>query len=63
VASYGLGALWYGPLFGKVWQREVGLSEDDLKGVNMAKIFGTTLGLTFIMALGIALFGDLRGWL
>lgn len=63
VVSYGLGALWYGALFGKVWQREVGLSEDDLKGANMAKIFGTTLVLTFIMALGIALFGDLKDWM
>ncbi len=41
----------------------MGLSEDDLKGANMARIFGTTLVLTFIMALGIALFGDLKDWM
>lgn len=63
IASYGLGALWYGPIFGKTWQGEVGLTEDDIKGANMARIFGTTLVLTFIMALGIALFGDLKDWM
>jgi biotin transporter BioY len=63
VAAYGLGALWYGPVFGKVWQKQVGLTEEDIKGANMAQIFGSTLVLTFIMGLGIALFGDLKDWM
>ncbi|KAA3631546.1 MAG: DUF1761 domain-containing protein [Bacteroidetes bacterium] len=63
VAAYGLGALWYGPIFGKTWQKEVGLTEEDMKGANMAQILGTTLVLTFIMGLGIALFGDLKDWM
>ena len=63
VASYGLGAVWYGPVFGKTWQKEVGLKEDDIKGANMGRILGMTLVLTFIMALGIALFGDLKDWM
>jgi hypothetical protein len=47
-ASFLLGGLWYSPLlFGKVWQREAGLSDEKLKQGNMAKIFG----LSFVLAL------------
>lgn len=28
VASFVIGSLWYGPLFGKVWQKAVGFGED-----------------------------------
>jgi len=63
IAAYGLGALWYGPTFGKAWREAVGLTEEDVKGANMAMIFGSTLVLTFIMGLGIALFGDLKDWM
>ena len=48
IASFLLGGLWYSPLlFGKVWQREAGLSDEKLKQGNMAKIFG----LSFVLAL------------
>lgn len=54
VAAYALGALWYSPiLFGKNWQKEVGLSEDDLMGVSMGKMMLKTFIITFIMALGV----------
>ena len=47
-ASFLLGGLWYSPmLFGKAWQREAGLSDEQLKQGNMAKIFG----LSFVLAL------------
>lgn len=56
LASFALGALWYSPiLFSKIWQREVGLSDEDLKGANLAKIFGTCLLLTAVMAFGMAM--------
>jgi len=55
-ASFALGALWYSPLlFSKTWQKEVGLTDEDLKNANMAKIFGTTFILTIVMAFGMAL--------
>ena len=55
VASFGLGALWYSSLlFGKSWQKESGLSDEDLKGANMGKIFGTCFFLTAVMAFGMA---------
>ena len=41
LAFFAVGALWYTVLFGKAWQREVGLSDEQLKtGANMALIFG-----------------------
>lgn len=53
VAAWALGALWYGPLFGKMWQHEVGMTDDDLKGANMPLIFGTSFVLMCIMMFGM----------
>ncbi len=50
VAFWILGAIWYSPvLFSKAWQKEVGMSDDDLKGGNMVMIFGGSLVLMFLM--------------
>ena len=39
IASFILGGLWYSPmLFGKAWQREAGLSDEQLARGNMAMI-------------------------
>jgi hypothetical protein len=55
IASWAVGSLWYSPiLFGKSWQKEVGLSDEDIKGANMVLIFGTSLLLMLVMALGLA---------
>jgi Protein of unknown function (DUF1761) len=57
VASFLLGAVWYSnALFGKVWQREAGVSDEKLKQGNMAKIFGLTLILAFLAAWNFANF-------
>lgn len=54
LAAFALGALWYSPvLFGKIWQKELGISDEKIKQANMIKIFGTSFFLTFIMALGM----------
>jgi hypothetical protein len=37
-----VGFVWYGPLFGKAWMKETGLTEEDLKKGSMVKIFGLT---------------------
>lgn len=51
VASFLLGGIWYSPvLFGKAWQRETGLSDEQLQKGNMAMIFG----LAFLLCLGAA---------
>ena len=45
--AFALGALWYGPLFGKAWMAEQGFVEEDLmRDFNPAKTYGTTALLT-----------------
>ncbi len=57
VVAFILGGLWYSPvLFGKVWQREVGLSDEQLRRGNMASIFGLSLLLSLIAAFVFAMF-------
>ncbi len=56
VSAFVLGGLWYGPLFGKKWQALVGLSDEDVKNANMAKVFGGAFVLTLIAAFVFAMF-------
>jgi len=52
LAFFAVGAIWYSALFGKIWQRELGLSDEQLKsGANMPLIFGLCLLLEFIIVL------------
>lgn len=53
VASFStllVGFVWYGPLFGKIWMKENGFVEEELKQGNMLKIFGLTLLFSFFIA-------------
>ncbi len=50
VAGFGVGGLWYGPLFAKAWQREAGLSDEEIASSNMPLIFGGTFVLNLIGA-------------
>ncbi|BDW81615.1 hypothetical protein MACH24_10530 [Erythrobacter sp. Dej080120_24] len=50
-AFFVVGAIWYGVLFGKAWQRAAGLSDEAVQGGNMALIFG----LTFLFEMLIAM--------
>jgi hypothetical protein len=57
LASFAIGAVWYSPvLFSKVWQREVGISDEKAKSANMSLIFGTTFVLQFLAAFVFAMF-------
>ncbi|MEO8672663.1 MAG: DUF1761 domain-containing protein [Tahibacter sp.] len=57
VSGFVLGGLWYSPLlFGKQWQREVGLSDEQLARGNMPRIFGLSFVLSLIAALVFAMF-------
>lgn len=57
VSTFVVGGLWYSPiLFGKTWQREAGLSDQQLAKSNMVKIFGGALLLSLVAALVFALF-------
>ncbi len=52
--NMGLGALWYGPLFGKPWMEAVGLSLDDIKN-NPSKLpYPMAIFNSFIMAFMLA---------
>lgn len=57
IAAFAIGGLWYSPvLFGKVWQREIRLSDDEIKQANMGLIFGLSFVLNFISAVVLELF-------
>ena len=46
-----MGFIWYGPmLFQNAWMKEIGFTEESLKGANMALIFGLSYVLCFLMA-------------
>lgn len=57
ILNFILGGLWYSPaLFGKAWQAENKLSDEDLKKGNTAKIFGFSFFWSLIMAANLGLF-------
>jgi hypothetical protein len=47
-----VGAIWYGPLFGKAWQREAGISDETIKGANMGMIYGIATLFALMFAFG-----------
>lgn len=55
--NFMLGGLWYSPLlFGKIWQKENKLSDEDLKKGNMARIFGFSFVWSLVMAFNLSMF-------
>lgn len=49
-AFFAVGALWYGVLFGKPWQRETGIS-DPPQGAQVLKIMGLTFAFELLVCL------------
>ncbi|MFM1930741.1 MAG: hypothetical protein RL226_44 [Bacteroidota bacterium] len=46
-----VGAIWYNPkVFGNVWMRVADMTEEKIKGSNMAVIFGVTFVLSILLA-------------
>ena len=60
VLSLAVGALWYSPvLFFKTWQRENGLSDEQVAKANPLKTYSLTLLLAWIISYNLAFFlGD-----
>lgn len=54
IIPFVLGALWYGPLFGKPWMKMNGFTEESLKKGNMAVIFGVSYLLCVLFSMGMA---------
>ncbi len=56
LSTFVVGWLWYGPLFGKAWMKESGITEEQAQQGNMAKIFGLSFVFELIMAFNLAMF-------
>ncbi|HLT79480.1 MAG TPA: DUF1761 domain-containing protein [Cyclobacteriaceae bacterium] len=57
LSTFLIGGLWYSPaVFGKVWMRENGFTEESLKTGNMGKIFGLAFLLALVAAVNLAMF-------
>jgi len=50
-AFFAIGAIWHGVLFGKPWQRAAGLSDEAVRGGNMALIFALTFAFEMLIAM------------
>lgn len=60
ITNLALGALWYSPvLFYKSWLRENHLTEEDIKRVNPAKVYGLSFLFSLLISYNLAFFlGD-----
>jgi len=54
-----LGALYYGPIFGKIWMDSLGYTEEDFKGRNEALIYGSALVLAMLISMSIKMTNEL----
>ena len=55
--TFVISGLWYSPvLFGKVWMRANGFTEEQVAGFNKARAFGGSFILALIMSANLAMF-------
>lgn len=45
-----IGFLWYGPIFGNAWMKEMGFTKESLEGSNMALIFIVSYVFSLLIA-------------
>lgn len=63
IANMVVGSLWYGPLFGKKWQKLMGFTSDSMKSMKMTApqaMFGgliTALLMAYVLAHFVAMIG------
>lgn len=56
-SAFVAGGIWYAPaLFGRAWQRAGRLSDEDLRGRNLPRVFGIAWLLSLLAAFVFALF-------
>jgi len=60
VAAFVVGGLWYSALFAKRWQREVGLSDEQVS-TGAPRVFVGSFVLTLVMAASLAAFIGAEG--
>lgn len=56
ILAFVLGGIWYGPLFGKLWMRENGLTEESAAQMNVAKVYGLAFLWTLVMSYNLGFF-------
>ncbi len=61
IAAMVIGSVWYGPLFGKLWMKEMGYSSKDTQSDGMWKRYVVTLINSLIMMLVLSLFVVMNG--
>ncbi len=54
-SAFIVGGIWYGPIFGKAWQRLAEVSDEEIQSANPAVIYGGAFALTLVMASSLAL--------
>ena len=54
IVNMGLGAVWYGPLFGKPWMAATGIKLEDIEGKNMMPPYVVAIVNSFFMAFFMA---------
>ena len=56
VVAFVIGAVWYAPpVFGKAWQRALGMSDEEIAQAHMGRIFGLSFVAMLVAALGFSL--------
>ena len=53
-AAFMMGGLWYGPLFGKRWQIELGWNRDEWASANKPQLFAISFVCEAIIALALS---------
>jgi hypothetical protein len=57
LVSFAIGSVWYSSvLFGKTWQKELKLGNEEITSSSMSKIFGSAFVLSFIGAAFLDMF-------
>ena len=63
IVSFIFGAIWYGPLFGSIWQKHSNITQNQMKSGDFYFIFGLTFVCLLVMAMGMMdSIKQLRDW-
>ncbi len=54
LSGFAVGALWYGPLFGRQWMAASGVTEADVKNTNFPRIYGVAFVMSLLSAFVLA---------
>ncbi|HEX6928948.1 MAG TPA: DUF1761 domain-containing protein [Gammaproteobacteria bacterium] len=62
VSAFVLGGLWYSVLFGRIWMRETGMTEEKAQQGHPARVFGGAFILSLLAAYAFAMFLGATPW-